>query len=142
MSTAVTSPTRGHLLSSTRSALHRMLQRLDESDRHRLQPVVAAWDSRLWAASELSPDLRPDSGTADAIVEELAEIEQLDRSVLGDWLDVLPRNVMALLDVRSTVLASLELLSTPTNASRNATVPHTAREWPSNPGSNGYALAA
>ncbi len=108
MPTAFTA--RGDLFASVRAALQRMLARVDEAGMLAAATVEIhnAWQRRLEAQEWIAPDLGVREQTAAAVRGAIAEAERLDPAYLAEWLDLLPRTVEGLLEVRSTVLVDAE----------------------------------
>lgn len=99
--------TRREALAVVRSALWSLVARLDDDDRlPALAPIYQMWDERLLQAARTEDDESLSLETAEAIFQTVHRINAhahagTDAETLAEWLDLLPRNVLALVNAES-----------------------------------------
>jgi len=103
---AVRPRTRRDAITLAGDALRDIYERLSPDLQGVFAEVYSAWDGRLAAARDLRSDY-PLSEASSAAVDDLAHahlrVKDADLDELLEWLDLLPRNILAIVDVTPTL---------------------------------------
>jgi hypothetical protein len=101
--------TRREALAVTRDALRDLMSRIAAiASDPMLTEVFLTWYARLEAASRLCPDFELSDVASQALDELVHGVHaaEADLEVLADWLDLLPRNALALVEITPVVFAA------------------------------------
>ncbi len=104
MTLALSAPVlnRADALLLARETLLRLTQRLgDPPPAPYLADAYRAWDARLEAAARLSPDWQLSELATASLRQMVSELASLtDPETIVDWLDLLPRSALAIVDLQ------------------------------------------